>query len=130
MRNNTCCNTNCIDSITGDFEISKQFADKYNDLYNSVTSDKHSLGDILNVNLQKISTIFNDPGIINSSNMHTHVINVEQIMDSIAKLNLEKLDCSQQIFSDNIINGTHRSLWEAYFVRCLIILFWINTMIT
>ena len=53
VRNNACCNTNCIDGITGDVEISKHFAEKYNDLYNSVTSDKHSLGDILNVTLQK-----------------------------------------------------------------------------
>ena len=57
VRNNACCNTNCIDGITGDVEISKHFAEKYNDLYNSVTSDKHSLDDIFNVNLQEISTI-------------------------------------------------------------------------
>ena len=47
VHNNTCCNTNCIDGITGDIEISKRFAEKYNDLYNSVTSYKHSLDDIL-----------------------------------------------------------------------------------
>ena len=29
VRNNTCCNTNCIDGITGDVEISKHFAEKY-----------------------------------------------------------------------------------------------------
>ena len=75
--NNTCCSTNCIDGITGDVEISKHFAEKYNDLFNSVTSDKHSLGDIFNVNLQEISTICNDPDIVHSSNIHTHVINVE-----------------------------------------------------
>ena len=40
--------------------------------------------------------------------MHTHVINVEPIVDSVAKLKLGKSDSSQQIFSDNIINGTHR----------------------
>ena len=51
VRNNTCCNTNCIDGITADVEISKHFAEKYNDLFNSVTSDKHSLDDIFNVNL-------------------------------------------------------------------------------
>ena len=108
VRNNACCNTNCIDGITGDVEISKHFAEKYNDLYNSVTSDKHSLDDIFNVNLQEILTICNNPDIVHSSNIHTHVINVEQIMDSVAKLKLGKSDCSQQIFSDNIINGTHR----------------------
>ena len=37
----------------------------------------------------------------------TRVINVEQIMDSVAKLKLGKSDCSQQLFSDNIINGPH-----------------------
>ena len=96
-------------------------------------------------------------------------------MDSVAKLKLGKSGCFQQIFSDNIINGTHKlcvyilllflcmldllvhvspparlllstivpipkdrrrnrskstnykaiALQEAYFVRCLIILFWI-----
>ena len=107
MSNNTCCNTNCIGGITGDVEISKHFADKYNDLYNSVNSDKHSI-DIRNVNLQEISTICNDPDIVNSSNMHTHVINVEQIMDSVAKLRLGKSECSRHIFSDNIINVTLR----------------------
>ena len=35
--NNTCCNENCIDGITGDVEISKHFTDKYNDLYHSVS---------------------------------------------------------------------------------------------
>ena len=64
VRNNTCCNTNCINGITEDVEISKHFADKCNDLYISVTSDKHSLDDNLNVNLQEISTICNDPDIV------------------------------------------------------------------
>ena len=49
-----------------------------------------------------------DPDIVHSSNVHTHLNYVEQIMDSVAKLKLGKSDCSQQIFSDNIINGTHR----------------------
>ena len=40
--------------------------------------------------------------------MHTHVINVEQIVDSVAKLKLGKLDCSHQLFSNYIINGTHK----------------------
>ena len=89
-------------------EISKHFAEKYHNLFNSVTSDKHSLDDIFNINLQEISTICNNPDIVNSSNMHTHMINVEQIVDSVAKLKLGKSDCSQQIFSDNVINGTHK----------------------
>ena len=41
-----------------DVEISKHFAEKYDDVYNSVTSDKHSLDDIFNVNLQEISVEF------------------------------------------------------------------------
>ena len=49
-----------------------------------------------------------DPDIVHSSNIHTHLKYVEQIMDSVAKLKLGKSDCSQQIFSDNIINGTYR----------------------
>ena len=36
----------------------------------------------------------------------THVISVEQIMDSVAKLKLGKSDCSQQMLSDSNINGT------------------------
>ena len=64
VRNNICCNSNCIHGITGDVEISKHFADKYNDLYVSVTSDKHSLDGNLNVYLQEISTICNDPDIV------------------------------------------------------------------
>ena len=72
-------------------------------MYNSVTSDKHSLDNIFNINIQEILSICNDPDIVHSSNMHTHVINVEQIVDSVAKLKLGKSDCSQQIFSDNIM---------------------------
>ena len=34
----------------------------------------HSLDDIFNVNLQEVSTICNDPDIVHSSNIHTHVI--------------------------------------------------------
>ena len=51
-----------------------------------------------------------------------HVINVEQIMDSVAKLKLGKLDCPQQIFSDNIINGTHKLYaYIALLIRCMLV---------
>ena len=65
-------------------------------MYNSVTSDNYSFDDIFNVKIQEISAICKDPDIVNYSNMHTHVINVEQIMDSVAKLKLGISDCSQQ----------------------------------
>ena len=45
---------------------------------------------------------------LNSSSIHTRVINIEQIMDSVAKLKLGKSDCPQQILSYTNINGTHK----------------------
>ena len=84
------------------------FANKYEELYNSVRYDEQSFSSIISENTDDIksqcivSDVDSDCDII-----HTHSITVQQIKCAISKMQSGKSDSIEQLSSDNFKNGTH-----------------------
>ena len=89
------------------FNLDK-FANKYEELYNSVRYEEQSFSSIICENTDDIksqcivSDVDSDCDII-----HTHSITVQQIKCAISKMQSGKSDSIEQLSSDNFKNGTH-----------------------
>ena len=81
-----------VDGITGSSEIAKLFADKYNELYNSVPSD--------------ISDIVNHIDVNIDSDCETDYFVTHDILEqAIGKLKLDKSDGDKGLYSNLVINA-------------------------
>ena len=110
-RKNNTPNASSIDNVTSNDGIAQLFANKYNELYNSVRYNNVDLNTIIDHNVNDIAMhCMND----NNNNhtctkhihKHTHIISIEQIQFAITKLKSGKGDCIDGIMSDNFKNGT------------------------
>ena len=102
MKKNKCEKSYCIDNAIGEHNIASLFANKYEELYNSVRYDEQSISSIISENIDDIksqcivSDVDSDCDI-----MHTHSITVQQIKCAISKLKPGKSDSIEQLSSDN-----------------------------
>ena len=97
--------SNCIDNINGEVQISTLFANKYNDLYNSVKYEQEYMSHLFDQNSHDIvKYCINDA---HDTIVHTHVITVDDVKYAIKKLKPAKADCIDGMFSDNLKHGTH-----------------------
>ena len=77
------------------------FSNKYNELYNSVRYEQHSLNDLFVDNKYDIQAYCIDD-VNNDMYNHTHYIDVNQIMSAVHKLKPGKSDCIDNMYSDNL----------------------------
>ena len=82
------------------------FSNKYNELYNSVRYELQSLNDLLVDNKYDIQAYYIDY-VNNDMNNHTHCNDVNQIISAVHKLKPGKSDCIDNMYSDNLKNGTY-----------------------
>ena len=106
VRNTTKTVSTCIDGVTGDINIAELFSNKYNELYNSVRYEQQSLNDLFVDNKYDIQAYCIDD-VNNDMYNHTHCIDVNQIMSAVHKLKPGKSDCIDNMYSDNLKNGTY-----------------------
>ncbi len=78
-------------------DINRMFANKYNKLLNSNTSDKRILEEL-------IQSVKHD---LEGYNGYDHVINVEQVFNAIHKLKKEKSDGIKGLWSNHLIYAPH-----------------------
>ena len=108
MRKHKCEKSYYIDNAIGEHNIASLFANKYEELYNSVRYDEQSFSFIISENIDDIksqcivSHVDSDCDII-----HTHSITVQRIKCAISKPKPGKSDSIEQLSSDNFKNGTH-----------------------
>ncbi len=96
-RNNMPC---VVDDTHGDVNISKLFADKYQDLYNSVSYNVNDMDNVCAILEDNISNIC-DKGLCTSS----HNITVDDVRDAILRLKPFKADGVEDASSDILIHG-------------------------
>ena len=75
IRNKNSPISNCIDETIGDVNIASLFANKYNDLYNSVSSEQEQMAVLLNGNAHDIEN-YCLYDVHNDMMTHTHVITI------------------------------------------------------
>ena len=111
IRKNKSEKSYCIDNAyhaIGEHNFASLFANKYEELYNSVRYDEESFSSIISENTDDIksqcivSDVDSECDII-----HTHSITVQQIKCAISKMQSGKSDSIEQLSSDNFKNGTH-----------------------
>ena len=85
MRKNKCEKSYCIDNAIGGHTIASLFANKYEELYNSVRYDEQSFSSIICENTDDIKSqcIVSDVDS-NCYIIHTHSITVQQIKCAIS----------------------------------------------
>ena len=122
MRKNKCEILYCIDNAIREHNIASLFANRYEELYNSVRYDEQSFSSIVSENIDDImsqciiSDVDSDCDII-----HTHSTTVQQIKRAISKLKPGKSDSIEPLSSDNFKNGTHmlNVYISLYLLACL-----------
>ena len=101
-----------MNDVTGNENINKLFAHKYDVLYNSVCFNSDEMSNILDMNQADIESVClqlnNDPQEI--INKHTHTVSVKQIQEAIHILQSAKSDCKEQLLSDYFIHDVVRCL--------------------
>ena len=122
IRKNKSEKSYCIDNAIGEHNIASLFANKYEELYNSVRYDEQSFSSIIWENTDDIKSqcivfdVDSDCDII-----HTHSITVQQIKCAISKMQSGKSDSNEQLSSDNFKNGTHMlNLYISLLFTCML----------
>jgi len=92
-----------VDGKTSGDEICKLFAEKFSRLYTSVGYKESELQDTL-------SDI--DLGInclcMNGKCGYNHIVSVDEVKQALSQLKIGKTDCSSDLTTDHLINGTSR----------------------
>ena len=94
---------NTVDGVVGESDISKLFASKYNDLYNSVSYKEADMCHLLHdINAQVADNC------CHGNCYNSHIINASQVADCIVNLKHGKSDGSEGHTTDHLIYGTNR----------------------
>ena len=100
LRNGNKTSSNMIDNVTGDEAISSLFAEKYEDIYNSVSYDYSEYSQLLN----NLNTRINNLCCQNNECKSKHYIRKADVSLAILKLKPGKTDC--QLQSKHLKNGS------------------------
>ena len=93
MRKNKCEQSYCIDNAIGEHNIASLFANKYEELFNSVRYDEPSFSSIISENIDDIKSQYIVSDVdADCDIMHTHSITVQLFKCAISKLILGKSD--------------------------------------
>ena len=89
-----------VDEAQGSQAICDLFADKYSELYNSVSYDMNAMSELIK-EVAESSRVVCDRGACYSS----HQFVVREVRDAVLKLKASKSDSEEQFMSDHVIHG-------------------------
>ena len=100
MRGKASNTPNVIDDVSGEINIANVFSDKYNELYNSVSYDRHQMA-ALKLDLDERICKHDDCDC-------DHSVNVDDVQNGVRRLKSGKHDGHRGHYSNHLIHGSNR----------------------